>query len=79
MRFSGQSEDGARIVGEYDPAQPDETFITVTDKDGVTLYTSDGADPASPEFETTQDGFNASAAFTTQGDDTVDGSVSGAC
>lgn len=79
MRFSGRGEDGSRIEGEYDPAQPDEAFITVTDKDGQTLYTSDGADPASPEFEMTEGGFNASAAFTTQGDDTVDGSVSGAC
>lgn len=79
MRFSGQGEDGSRIQGEYDPDQPEESFITVTDQDGVTLYTSDGADPASPEFEMTEDGFSATAAFTTRDDDTVDGSVSGAC
>lgn len=79
VRFSGQGEDGSRIEGEYDPDQPDESFITVTDQEGVTLYTSDGSDPASPEFEVTEDGFRATAAFTTRDDERVDGSVSGAC
>lgn len=79
VRFSGEDDEGARLEGEYDPERPEDSFVTVTNQDGETIYTSDRTDATAPEFEITEDGFTATGAFTTQGDDTVDGSVSGAC
>ncbi len=79
VRFSGEADDGSRIEGEYDPEQPEDAFITVTNQDGETIYTSEAADPTNPEFEMTEDEFTATAAFTTRDDESIDGSVSGAC
>lgn len=79
VRFSGEGDDGARIEGEYDPERPEDSFVTVTNQEGETIYTSDSTDATAPEFEMTEEGFTATGAFTTRGDDAVDGSVSGAC
>lgn len=79
VRFSGRDEGGSRIEGEYDPERPEDSFVTVTNEEGAIIHTSEAADPTNPEFDMTEEGFTATGAFTTQGDDTVDGSVSGAC
>lgn len=79
VRFSGEGQDGQRVEGEYDPENPDDSFVTVTDQDGVTVYTSDDTSDAAPSFDVTEDGFTATGAFTTGTDERVDGSVSGAC
>ncbi len=79
VRFSGRDDEGQRITGEYDPERPEDSFVTVTNQEGETIYTSEPADPTAPEFEMTDDGFTATAAFSTESGDRVDGSVSGAC
>lgn len=79
VRFAGQGERGEQIEGEYDPENPDDSFITVTDQEGVTLYTSDDTSQGAPSFDVAGDAFTATGAFTTDSGDRVDGSVSGAC
>lgn len=80
IRFTGRSADGDSISGEFDPENPEDATLYVTDKDGEALYSGDETTGEPPQFEATGDGgFAATGTFVSDSDETVDGSISGAC
>lgn len=79
IRFSGRSPDGDSITGEFDPDAPEDATVYVTNSDGEAIWSADATTGTAPEFQVTEEGFQASATFVSDQDGEVEGSLSGTC